>query len=145
MIARFVMFLLAVLFVSEALMPARRETVQVDRHVQTTHIRSRTDYRVYFSGSRAGSCDVRYGVYQALRDGDEVRLTTTRVFKSCDRIVRGDEVVQSHGDKLFYLVAAGFLFAGAFGWLDMGSRRRNRYDDDDDDPWWWSLLRALRP
>ncbi len=141
LIFRLLTFLGAILMTADALLPARSELVHVDGHrltenaTSTSHhgVHRSTDYVVLFAGGQVGSCAVGYTAYNALRDGDEVVVATTRVFKGCDRIVRGGEVITT-GRHWGTLLFAAFLFASAFGWL--GTNR-----DDDDVPlrrgrWW---------
>jgi hypothetical protein len=142
LIFRLLTFLGAILLTADALLPARSELVHVDGHhttenrTSTSHhgVHRTTDYILSFGGGRVSSCAVGYTAYNALHDGDEVVVATSRVFKGCDRIVHEGEVITTGRHWGALLVAAG-LFAVAFGWISS-----NR-DDDDDVPlrrgrWW---------
>ena len=152
LIGRLLMFAFAVLVACDALLPTHTAVEIVDRHVRTSHWRNQTDYNVYFSGGDVHSCSVGWSTYDALKDGDEVTLTASRVFKSCTGIARGGDILSRPGlGKWLELAFAAFLLAGAFGWIDMRSRPIDDDDDDrfdrdvrryrrDDRGWWWWFL-----
>ena len=150
LIGRMLMFAFAVLLTCDALLPTHTAVERVDRHVTSTRWRRQTDYDLRFDGGDVRSCNVGWSAYDALKDGDEVMLTASRVFKSCRGIARGDEIVTRPGaGKWMELVFAAFLLAGAFGWIDLRRRPADRDDDGhdgrdgnarDDRPWWWWLL-----
>jgi hypothetical protein len=76
---------------------------------------------------------VGWSAYNALADGDEVTVDTSRVFKSCDGIRRGDEVVaEAHLRRWFLMVPMLILLAAAFGWIQF-----ERRPDDDTRGWWF--------
>ena len=155
LIGRLLMFALAVLFACDAVTPVHTVIETVDGHTTTTHWRHQTDYDLRFTGGDVRRCNVGWTAYDALKDGDEVTLTASRVFKSCRGIARGDEIVTRPGaGKWMELVFAAFLLAGAFGWIDLrpgdDDRDDDRYGRDgryrrDDRGGWWSLLWWLRP
>jgi hypothetical protein len=144
LVVRIVMFLAAILVTANVLLPNRQERVRVDghstseSHERSAHQGDRTsiDYRLRFAGGSIGSCSVGYSAYNALKDGDEVLVSTTRVFKSCTRITRDGEAIIPTGGRWAGLALAAFLFAGAFGWSGL-----DRWFGDADAPlrrgrWW---------
>jgi len=131
-LTRLAALIVAALLAIDAFSGGRTETLHVDRHTQFSHWRQADDYRLYFVGGRVESCGVGWSAFNALRDGDEVVVDTSRVFKSCDGIRRGDEViVRPSLHKWFVLIPMAILLAAAFGWI----RFERRVDDDRG--WWF--------
>jgi hypothetical protein len=120
-ITRLAMFIVAVLLALDAFGSERNENLRAD------------DYHLHFVGGRVDSCDVGWSAWNTLQDGDEVSVDTSRVFKSCDGIRRGDQVIsQAHLHKGFLLIPIALLLAAAFGWIEF-----NRGVDDDRRGGWW--------
>ena len=133
-ITRLAMFIVAVLLAVDAFSAERSESLRVDRHVRVSRWHQGDDYRLDFVGGRVESCTVGWSAFSALDDGDVVSVETSRVFKSCDGIRRGDEVIsRARSHKWLLLVPIAILLAAAFGWIQFD--RRN--DDDDRRGGWW--------
>ena len=133
-ITRLAAFLIAILLAIDAFSGERTETLHVDRHTRTPNWRHDDSYRLHFVGGRVDSCEVGWSAFNALNDGDEVVVDTSRVFKSCDGIRRGDAVItQARFRKWFFLVPMLILLAAALGWI----RFDRRIDDDRRDGGWW--------
>jgi len=133
-ITRLAALLVATLLAIDAYSGERTEALRVDRHTLTRAPRWRHDdsYRLHFVGGRVESCEVGWTAFNALNDGDEVSVDTSRVFKSCDAIRRGDETIsESHLRKWVVLLPIAILLAAAFGWI------RFERDVDDDRRWWF--------
>ncbi len=131
-ITRLAALLIAFLLAIDAFSAQRNETLRVDRHVRLSHWHHGDDYRLEFVGGRIDSCSVGWSAFNALNDGDVVSVDTSRVFKSCEGIRRGEEVIsQAHLRKWLLLVPMAILLAAAFGWIqfDRGV--------DDDRRWWF--------
>ena len=134
-ITRLAALLVAILLTIDAYSGERTEALRVDRHTLTRAPRWRHDdsYRLHFVGGRVESCEVGWSAYNALADGDEVAVDTSRVFKACDGIRRGDEVItQAKLRRWFLLLPMAILLAAAFGWIRFESRV-----DDDNRGWWF--------
>ncbi len=117
-ITRFAALLIALLLAIDAYSGERNETLRVDSHSRVLRWHRDDVYRLHFSGGRAESCAVAKTAFDALRDGDEVVVATSRVFKSCDAIRRGDELItEAHLRKWLVLLPMAFLLAAAFGWI----------------------------
>jgi hypothetical protein len=131
-VTRLAAFIIALLLAIDAFCAVRTETLRVDGHSRVSRWRRDDDYRLHFVGGRVDSCDVGSSAFNALRDGDEVVVDTSRVFKSCDRIRRGDEVL-AHANlrRWFALIPIAVLLAAAFGWIQFERR------DGDDRRWWF--------
>ena len=107
---------LALALAFDAFMPATTSTAHVDRHAMSEQWRMQTRYTLYFVGCRVDECSVGYSAYTTLKDGDAVTLTTSRVFKTCEVILRDDEVIEKPGaGRWLVLVVIAFLLAGGFG------------------------------
>ena len=133
-ITRLAALLIAFLLAIDAFSAQRNETLRVDRHVRLSHWHHGDDYRLEFVGGRVDSCTVGWSAFNALNDGDVVSVDTSRVFKSCDGIRRGDEVItQSRWRRWFLLVPMLILLAGVFGWIQFD----RRIDDDGRRGGWW--------
>jgi len=134
-ITRLAMFIVAVLLAVDAFSAERNESLRVDRHVRISRWHRGDDYRLDFVGGRVESCTVGWSAFNALNDGDVVSVDTSRVFKSCDGIRRGDEVIsRASVHKWFLLIPIAMLLAAAFGWI----RFERRIDDDRRGGWWSS-------
>ena len=135
-ITRLAALLIAILLAIDAFSGERTQTLRVDRHTRIHGSSWRHDdsYRLDFVGGRVESCDVGWSAFNALADGDEVSVDTSRVFKTCDGMRRGDEVIARPGvHRWFMLVPIAILLAAAFGWI-----RFERRVDDDGRGWWFS-------
>lgn len=133
-ITRLAAFLIALLLAIDAFSGQRTEALRVDRHTQAAHWRKGDEYRVHFVGGRVESCDVGWSAYNALADGDAVSVDTSRVFKSCNAIRRGGDVVSpANPHRWIVLLPIALLLAAAFGCI-----RFERRIDDDERGWWFS-------
>ena len=133
-ITRLAAFLVAVLLAIDGFSGERTETLHVDRHTRSTGWRHDDSYRLQFVGGRVDSCEVGWSAFNALGDGDEVTVATSRVFKSCDGIRRGDEeIARPNMHKWFTLLPIALLLAATFGWIQFD----RRVDDDDRRGWWF--------
>ncbi|MCK9685911.1 hypothetical protein [Scleromatobacter humisilvae] len=133
-ITRLAALLVAILLAIDAFSGERTETLRVDRHTLTHGSSWRHDdtYRLHFIGGRVESCEVGWSAFNALADGDEVSVDTSRVFKSCDGIRRGDEAVaRPNARKWFMLIPIAILLAAAFGLIQF------ERSVDDDRRWWF--------
>jgi hypothetical protein len=133
-ITRLAALLIAILLAIDAFSGERTQTLRVDSHVRVARWHREDDYRLQFVGARVDSCAVGWPAFNALADGDEVTLDTSRVFKSCDRIRRGDEVIaEAHLRRWLVLLPIAVLLAAAFGWIQF-----ERRVDDGARGWWFS-------
>ncbi len=136
-LTRLAALIIAILLAIDGFSGERTETLRVDGHTRVSRWRQGDDYRLQFAGGRVQSCAVGWSAFNALNDGDEVSVDTSRVFKSCDGIRRGDEVItQSRWRRWFLLVPMLILLAGVFGWIQFD----RRIDDDGrrGGGWWFS-------
>jgi len=132
-ITRLAALLIALLLAIDALCAERTETLRVDRHTRVSRWHQGDDYSLHFVGGRVESCEVGWSVFNALEDGDLVSVDTSRVFKSCDGIRRGDDVIsRARAHRWLLWVPMAILLAAAFGWI----RFERRYDDERG--WWFS-------
>ena len=132
-LTRLAALLVAILLAIDAYSGERTEALRVDRHTRTAGLRHDDTYRLHFVGGRVESCEVGWSAFNALSDGDEVSVDTSRVFKSCDGIRRGDDVISGgRAHRWLLLVPMAVLLAAAFGWI----RFERRYDDEQG--WWFS-------
>jgi len=130
-ITRLAALLIALLLAVDAFSAERTQTLRIDRHTRIARWHQGDDYRLHFVGGRAESCEVGWTVFNALSDGDLVSVDTSRVFKTCDGIRRGDEVIsEARVHRWLLLLPMAVLLAAAFGWI----RFERRYDDE---PGWW--------
>jgi hypothetical protein len=133
-ITRLAMFIVAVLLAVDAFSAERIETLRVDRHVRVARWHHDDDYQLHFVGGRVDSCSVGWSAFNALDDGDIVSVDTSRVFKSCDGIRRGEEVItRARLRKWLLLVPMLILLAAAFGWIEF----ERRVEDGRRDGGWW--------
>ena len=132
-INRLAALLIALLLAIDAFSGERTERLRVDRHTRTPGWRHDDTYSLHFVGGRVESCDVGWSAFNALDDGDQVSVDTSRVFKACDGIRHGDEVIVRAGLRRWFLVLPmAVLLAAAFGWI-----RFERRVDDDNRGWWF--------
>ena len=127
-LARIVMLLIGIALGADALLPLREETLSVDQHRSSvTHQTTRdgfnrladTSYTLHFIGGVPESCDVGYAAYNATQDGDVVSVRSTKIFRSCVHISKGDDsVLNDRYWKLWKLLGGGLLIAVAIGWLE---------------------------
>ncbi len=130
-LTRLAALLIAILLAIDAFSAERTETLRVDRHERVSHWHRGDDYRLQFIGGRVASCEVGWSAFNALADGDEVSVDTSRVFKSCDGIRRGDETItRPNLHKWFMLIPMAILLAAALGWIQF------ERSVDDDRRWW---------
>ena len=134
-ITRLAALLIAILLAIDAFAGGRSETLRIERHSRLFHWHHGDDYRLHFSGGRVDSCKVDTPAFDALVDGDVVSVDSIRVFKSCDAIRLGDQVIaQSPLRKWLLVLPMVFLLAAALGWIQFESRlgadRRER-------DWWF--------
>jgi hypothetical protein len=117
-LTRLAAFLIAVLLAIDAFAGGRSETLRVERHSRLLHWHHGDDYRLHFSGGQVESCGVGRAAFDALADGDGVVVDSSRVFKWCADIRRGDEIL-AHASpfKWLVLLPIAFLLAAAFGWI----------------------------
>ena len=133
-ITRLAALLIAILLAIDAFSGVRTQILRVDSHVRVSRWHREDDYRLQFVGGRVDSCAVGWTAFNALADGEEVTLDTSRVFKSCDRIRRGDEVIaEAHLRRWLVLLPIAILLAAAFGWIQF-----ERREGDAARGWWFS-------
>ena len=131
------LFIAGVALIADIGLPIRAEQLQVDQHTSRTQTDYRatrggdsrwadTSYKLHLIGGNLSSCSVGFSSYSRLKDGDTVNVQSTKLFKNCIRIARGEEVIESDNHwKLFALIFGSLLIAVAVGWL--------KGDDDDRD------------
>jgi hypothetical protein len=131
-LTRLAALLIAILLAIDAFASERVETLRVAGHTRAARWQRDDDYRIHFIGGRVESCGVGLAAYNALSDGDDVTVDTSRVFKTCDGIRRGDEVLaRANMHKWLLLLPIAILLAAAFGWI----RFEQRFDDER--RWWF--------
>ncbi|HEY8973710.1 MAG TPA: hypothetical protein VIN75_05795 [Burkholderiaceae bacterium] len=128
-LTRLAALIIAILLAIDAFSAERSETLRVERHSRSARWHREDDYRLHFAGGRVDSCKVGWPAWSALRDGDEVVVDTSRVFKSCDGIRRADEAGARTGLRQWLmLLPIALLLAAAFGWIqferDLRAERR---------------------
>lgn len=131
------MFAGGIALILDIALPTRTELLRVDQHTSYTETERRststgtatladTSYKIHLAGGVLSPCSVGYTTYEKLKDGDAVEVKSTKLFKNCIRIARGDEVLDSDKHwRLFALIGGGIMIAVALGWL--------KNDDDDGD------------
>jgi hypothetical protein len=134
-LTRLAALLIAILLAIDAFAGGRSETLRIERHSRSFHWHHGDDYRLHFNGGRVESCKVGRPAFDLLSDGDLVSVDSSRVFKSCDSLRRGDEVLtQSPLRKWLLVLPMAFLLAAALGWIQfegrIGGVRRER-------DWWF--------
>ncbi len=131
-LTRLAALIIAVLLAIDAFSAERTETLRVEGHTRVSRWHRADDYRLRFAGGRVDSCEVGLPAFNAVRDGDELAVDTSRVFKSCDAIRRGDEVLaRANLHKWFMLIPIAILLAAALGWIQF----ERRFDDGR--RWWF--------
>jgi hypothetical protein len=128
------LFMIAgIALLSDTALPLRDETARVDQH--TSHVNDGesarrdnrsgdTSYTLHLVGSEVASCSVGYAAYQRLKDGDAIRVQSTRLFRQCVRVTHDEEVVEATRHwRWIAWVLGGVLIALGIGWL--------RADDED--------------
>jgi hypothetical protein len=130
-ITRLAALLIAILLAIDAFAGGRSETLRVERHSRVFHWHHGDDYRLHFFRGRVDFCKVDRPAFDALADGDVVSVESSRVFKSCDAIRRGDEFITRSPSRKWLLVPPMvFLLAAALGWIRfegrVGADRRER-------------------
>lgn len=125
-LTRLAAFIIALLLAIDAFSGERTETLRVDGHSRAPRWQRDDDFRLHFIGGRVESCGVGLAAWNALRDGDDVAVDTSRVFKTCDGIRRGDEVLaRANLPKGLLLLPIALLLAAAFGWIQFERRVRS--------------------
>jgi len=133
-LTRLAAFIIAILLAIDGFSGERTETLRVDGHARIPRWHRVDEYRLQFAGGRVQSCEVGWTVFNALSDGDQVVVDTSRVFRSCDGIRRGDEVINPSSSRKWYLlVPMLILLAAALGWIQFD----RRIDDGRRDGGWW--------
>jgi len=132
-ITRLAALLIALLLAIDAFASGRHETLRVDRHARVANWHRDDEYRLHFAGGRVESCDVGWSAFHALADGDVVSVDSSRVFRSCAAIRRGDDVVSPpNPHRWIVLLPIALLLAAAFGCIRFEGRV------GDDRGWWFS-------
>lgn len=130
LLTKFVLFVVGVVMVLDCTLPARIESVTVDRHsTWVTYDRTggnnsdeTTNYSLEVLGGSVSKCDVGYSLYSGLKDGDRIELSTTKLIKRCIRISKNGTVLQSGGWAKFALLISGFaMIAAAFGLITISN------------------------
>jgi hypothetical protein len=122
-LTRLAALFIAILLAIDAFAGGRSETLRVERHSRIVHWHHGDDYRLHFSGGRVESCKVGRPAFDMLVDGDLVSVDSSRVFKSCDTIRRGDAVIaQSPLRKWLLVLPMALLLAAALGWIQFEDR-----------------------
>jgi hypothetical protein len=116
-LTRLAALLIAILLAIDAFSGERTETLRVASHTRAPRWHQDDDYRLHFLGGRVESCGFGLAAWNALRDGDAVALDTSRVFKTCDGIRRGDEVLARRNLHKWLLLPIAMLLAAALGWI----------------------------
>jgi len=132
-LTRLAALIIAILLAIDAFSGERSETVRVERHSHSARWHRDDDYRLHLAAGRVESCAVGWPAWSALRDGDEVVVDTSRVFKTCDGIRRADEAApRSNLRGWLMLLPIALLLAAAFGWIQFERRV------GDERGWWFS-------
>jgi hypothetical protein len=131
-LTRLAAFIIALLLAIDAFTGERTETVRVAGHSHATRWQRDDDLRLHFAGGRVESCGVDLAAYNALRDGDDVTVDTSRVFKTCDGMRRGDDVqARANVHRWLLLLPIALLLAAALGWIQF------ERSIGDDRRWWF--------
>lgn len=128
LLARIAMFIFGVVLLIDTGLPVKQETLQVDRHTSSTQSErtngrdstwADTSYTLHLVGGRVSSCSVGYSAYGRLKDGDTVGISATKLFKTCTRITKGDELIEANKYwRIFAFIGGCLLIAAAFGWVE---------------------------
>ena len=131
-LTRLAAFIIALLLAIDAFSGERTETVRVAGHSHAARWQRDDDFRLHFAGGRVESCGVGLTAYNALRDGDDVTVESSRVFKTCDGMRRGDDVqARANLHKWLLLLPIALLLAAALGWIQF------ERSIGDDRRWWF--------
>jgi hypothetical protein len=135
LLTRLAALLIAILLAIDAFADGRSERLRVEHHSRVFHSHRADGYSLHFSGGRIESCQVGRQAFDALGDGDLVWVDSSRVFKTCDILRRGDEILaRSPLHKWLLVLPMLFLLAAALGWIRFegraGADRRER-------DWWF--------
>ena len=131
-LTRLAALLIAILLAIDAFSGERTETLRVAGHTRGQRWHQDDHYRLHFLGGRVESCDFGLAAWNALHDGDAVAVETSRVFKTCDGIRRGDELLARQNlHKWLLLLPIAMLLAAVLGWIrferDVRHERRGRF------------------
>jgi len=130
---RLAALIVAALLAIDAFGAGRAETLRVDRHEQVMRWHQGDDYRLHLAGGAVDTCDVGRAAFDALADGDLVVVDASRVFKACNGIRHGAEVIGRAGTRRWVmLLPIAILLAAALGWIRFEQRV------EDDRGWWFS-------
>jgi len=117
-LTRLAALIIAILLAIDAFSGERTESLHVAGHTRAPRWHQDDDYRLHFLGGRVESCDFGLAAWNALHDGDAVAVDTSRVFRTCDGVRRGDEVLARQNlHKWLLLLPIALLLAAAFGWI----------------------------
>jgi len=131
-LTRLAALIIALLLAIDAFSGDRTEALRVASHTRAPRWHQDDDYRLHFADGRVESCGFGLAAWNALHDGDEVAVDTSRVFRTCDGLRRGDEVLARQNLlKWLLLLPIASLLAAAFGWIeferDVRLERRGRF------------------
>ena len=132
-LTRLAALLIAILLAIDAFSGERTETLRVAGHTRAQRWHQDDDYRLHFLGGRVESCGFGLAAWNALHDGEGVAVDISRVFKTCDGLRRGDEVLARRNlhKWLLLLLPIAMLLAAALGWIrfegDVRHERRARF------------------
>ena len=132
-LTRLAALIIAVLLAIDAFSGERTETLRVAGHTRAPRWHQDDDYRLHFLGGRVESCGVGLAAWNAVNDGDVVAVDTGRVFRTCDGVRRGDEVLaRANLHKWLLLLPIALLLAAALGWIQFERALRHERR------WWFS-------
>ncbi|RYZ87774.1 MAG: hypothetical protein EOO68_27225 [Moraxellaceae bacterium] len=116
---RIVCLCVGALLVLDALLPAATHTLKINGHDANSSMRGRPDnYHIYFDSVLLKSCSVDKRSYYELRNGEEVTVNRTRLFKDCTKVQRGDAEVYSNSLLRFiYVILGAGAIAYGIGWI----------------------------
>ncbi|WIV97976.1 hypothetical protein [Kinneretia aquatilis] len=132
-LGRCIFFFLGSALLADVALPTRIETLLVEQHTSQTQTAQRstpstdsrwadTSYKLHLSGGGPSSCSVAYSTYSKLKDGDSIEVRSSKVFRTCVHIARGEEVFESDGLwKWIALFSGLLLIAASFGWVKSDS------------------------
>lgn len=111
----FVVF--GVLFLLDMFLPKVTRSVQITDHTVTSLSRGRgARYKLHFNNELNGSCTVGLEAFEKLKDGDEVVVHDTRLFKSCVRVELNSVPVYTDWTLKNFLLGIGCIVYGIW-WL----------------------------
>jgi len=131
MVFRAVAFVAALLLTVDFVMPPHRDAARVDGHSISDSSAWRPDqhgprYWLHFAGAHVDTCQVGMTTHRTVRDGDEVEVSSSRVFHVCERLLVNGREVDSWGRRWALFGIGGPLFLVALGW----PRRRPTMRED---------------